>query len=76
MLQTLYFEIDDKLCAKDYIGVDWFLKNWNVDDIVKTIGILTITLPAKEHLPSRVTLYQKTKDLIGEGFQDVLKGLE
>lgn len=80
-LDLLYDSIDELMRNKGLPQLDSTLANLRVSDLSvdMLLGILTATLPARSHLPSRATLFNEIEKALrgrGEYEEGLLTGLE
>jgi hypothetical protein len=66
-IDLIYDLFDDMMLAGKMDAVDMLLRHWRLDDDIDSIlAILTITLPAKTKLPSRIALLEYAIEKFGK----------
>jgi hypothetical protein len=77
-IDILFNDIDKLLTAGFFKAADRIIDSPILDDLSPDllVALLTITLAAKIHLPSRKKLFEKTKQKMQEDIARTLQGLE
>lgn len=58
-IDVLCAQVDDLMCAGDFETLNKLLAVSDETDIERCVAVLTFTIPAREHLPSRSDLIKR-----------------